>query len=100
MKKLIKPVLLAKLKAMVTAKDNSSIPAKAEEILSVLESLAQMEPGTGGSTLPQDVLPHIFRALRLNTTEQRDVINMITKDFTTIEEVKKYVTDRQLFFSM
>ena len=25
---------------------------------------------------------------------------MITKDFTTIEEVKKYVTDRQLFFSM
>ena len=59
-----------------------------------------MEPGTGGSTLPQDVLPHIFRALRLNTTKQRDVINMITKDFTTIEEIKKYVTDRMLFFSM
>ena len=51
-------------------------------------------------TLPQDVLPHIFRALRLNVSKQRGVINMITQDVTTIEEVKKYVTDRQLFFSM
>ena len=92
--------MLAKLKNMITARDNSNIPAKAEEILSVLESLAQMEPDNEEPTLPQDVLPHIFRALRLNTSEQRDVINMITQDFTTIEEVKKYVTDRMLFFTM
>ena len=58
-----------------------------------------MEPETV-QTLPQDVLVHIFRALRLTTLEQRDVIGMITKDFTTIEEVRKYVTDRMLFFSM
>ena len=99
MKKLIRPVLLARLKEMITAKDNSQIPAKAEEILTILESLAQMEPETV-QTLPQDVLVHIFRALRLTTIEQRDVIGMITKDFTTIEEVRKYVTDRMLFFSM
>ena len=66
MKKLIKPVLLAKLKNMITARDNSSISAKAEEVLSVLESLAQMEPDNEEPTLPQDVLPHIFRALRLS----------------------------------
>ena len=100
MKKLIKPVLLDKLKNMSTAKDNSSIPAKAEEVLSVLESLAQMEPDNDEPTLPQDVLPHIFRALRLNVSEQRGVINMITQDVTTIEEVKNYVTDRMLFFTM
>ena len=84
---------------MITAKDSSQIPAKAEEILTILESLVQMEPETF-QNLPQDVLVHIFRALRRTTIEQRDVINMITKDFTTIEEVKKYVTDRRLFFSM
>ena len=46
MKKLIKAVLLTKLKTMTTAKDNSQIPAKAEEILSILECLAQMDPDT------------------------------------------------------
>ena len=96
MKNLNKPVLLARLKNMKTAASPSQIPATAEAILTVLEALAQMEQETV-QHLPQDVLVHVFRALKLSTLEQKEVMPMITADSVTLDEVKSFVDDRMYF---
>ena len=84
---------------MKTAANNTQIPTTAEEILTVLEALAQMDQGTV-QLLPQNVLLLVFRALKLSTLEQKEVMQMITADSVTIDKVKKFVNDRMLFFSM
>ena len=84
---------------MKTAANSNQIPATAEEILTMLEALAQMDQGTV-QLLPQDVLVHVFRALKLSMLEQKEVMPMITADFVTTDEVKKFMYDRMLFYSM
>ena len=100
MNKLNKPVLLARLKNMKTAASSSQIPATPEAILTVLEALAQMEQETAVQHLPQDVLVHVFRALKLSVLEQKEVMPMITADSVTLNEVKSFVNDRMYFYYM
>ena len=74
MKKLIRPDLLARLKNMKTASSMTNIPATAKEVLTILEALAQMDHNAPVQHLPQYVLVHAFRSLKLSTLEQREVI--------------------------
>ena len=99
-KKLVRPDLLAKLKHMKTALSNEQIPAIVEEILTILEALAQMDQDSTSPHIPQDILVHIFRALKLCLPEQRDVIGLVTAERATIEEVKQFVNDRMIFYSL
>ena len=99
-KKLVRPDLLAKLKHMKTAPTTEQIPAIAEEILTILEALAQMDQDSTSPRIPQDILVHIFRTLKLTLLEQRDVIGLVTAEHTTIEEVKQFVNDRMIFYSL
>ena len=78
----------------------TNIPATAEKILTILEALAQMDQDGSVQHLPQDVLVHVFRSLKLNTLEQREVMSMVTAEFVSIDEVKKFVSERMLFYAL
>ena len=78
----------------------TNIPATAEKILTILEALAQMDQDGPVQHLPQDVLVHVFRSLKLSTLEQREVMGMATAEFVSIHEIKRFVSDRMLFYSL
>ena len=78
----------------------TNIPATAEEVLTILEALAQMDHNAPVQHLPQYVLVHAFRSLKLSTLEQREVMGMVTAEFVSIDEVKRFVSDRMLFYSL
>ena len=95
--------MLAKLKNMKTASSNEQIPGTAEEILTILEALANMDKDSTDSApphLPQDILVHIFCALKLSVLEQLDVIGLVTAEHATVKEVKHFVNDRMIFYSI
>ena len=100
MKNLVRPDLLARLKHMKTASSMLQIPATAEEILTILKALAQMNQDFAALHLPQNVLVHVFCALKLSTLKHWEVMGMVTAEFISNEEVKRFVSDRILFYSL
>ena len=81
--------MLAKLKNMKTAPREEDILGTAEEILTILEAFAQMDQDSTDPTpphLPQDILVHIFQALKLTMLEQRDVIGLVTADHASLKK--------------
>ena len=92
--------LLQNLKELRTSRNAADVPATTELILGILEAITSLQQ-TDQLQLPVDSMNQIFRAVRLDPTEMKEVLDFVRrKEEVPLWEIRDWVRCRYQDYSL